>query len=229
MWFSNCIIFLIWLCFIVYWLSSPLLCWCRCWCRPPPRLKDKHRGNLKENKTERKTQTPVMAETDTYAWLTHWCGPALMWLYSRGRYSNRQNRFYRIIKCIFWDISEGKDIWNWSRWLNKRRVTHVAPGAQVSVALVSSLEWKGRSLRLLLGACLCCSCGWSQGRSRPAPGFSQKLDCLLHRYTPPALYRPHPLLHAHNYSPIRREKRGIKSLKWLDAQTEMSGLDEMHV
>lgn len=147
-----------------------------------------------------------MTKTDAFAWLTHWCAPALMWQYSRGRCSYLCHCFYCIINCIFWHFLERKDIWNQSDWLNKKRVTHAALGAQVSVGLVSSVEWKGQSLRLLQGVCLCCSCGWSQGRSRSAPGFSEKPDCLLHRYTPPALYRPHPLLHAHNYPPIKRER-----------------------
>lgn len=148
MWFSNCIMFPIWLCFIVYWLSSPLLCWCRCWCRPPPRLKDKHWGNLKENKTKRKTQTPVMAETDTYAWLTHWCGPASMWLYSRGRYSNRQNQLHRNIAFIaLWSVFSETfrkertfeiDQTDWTRdeWLTSLRA--------LKFPSPSFLPWSGR-------------------------------------------------------------------------------------
>lgn len=171
-----------------------------------------------------------MTITDAYAWLTHWCGPALIWQYLRGRYSYLCIiSIIIIINCIFWHISEGKDIWNRLDWLIKRLMTYVALGAWVFVALVSSVEWKGRSLRLLRGACLCCSCGWSQGRSRSAPGFSVKLDCLFHRYTPPALYRPHPLLHAHNYPPIKRERNHEERNLWNDSNTEMSALDEMRV
>ncbi len=110
--------------------------------------------------------------------------------------------FHRALNGIFWHI------WNRSDWLNYRQVTHGALGAGVSDALVSSVEWKRRSLRLrLLGKeCLCRSGGWSQGRSRSAPGFSLKPDSLLHRYTPPVSYRPRPQSHTHNYPPIRRQR-----------------------
>lgn len=212
MWFSNCITFFIWLCFIVRWLKyscscfSPLLCWCHCWCRPPPRLKDKRRGHLKENKAKKKKKVaPVMTKTDAFAWLMHWCAPALISQYSRGRYSYLCHCFYRIL-IVFSDtfrkertLEINQTDWTRNEWLTSLRVLEF-PSA-------SFLPWSGRGGVFVCSGGRVCAVpvGGVRGGVVPLQVFLRNSNVCF-TVTPRLLYTGHTLYYTPTTIHLSRER-----------------------
>lgn len=154
-----------------------------------------------------------MTKTDAFAWLTHWCAPALMWQYSRGRCSYLCHCFYCIIVFLFIVFSDtfwkertfeiNQTDWTRNEWLTPLWVLKF-PSA-------SFLPWSGRGRVFVCSrGCVCAvPVGGVRGGVVPLQVFLRN-PTVCFTVTPRLLYTGHTLYYTPTTIHLSREKDAIR-------------------